>query len=401
MPTATQSDHSALSNQRFDDTGPGTILHDFETLLEFIGDEGLRATGKHHLLPIDCLKELDNRMSRPLRPELTRPQLRSFPVLQGLFVLLRASGIGIGQGQGKKTGRLCLDPQLLASWRTLNPTEQYFSLLEIWLLHGSFEIIGERGTCLQWFRELWSAMDAVRLTSSGKSKKHLLSYYGPRSECTQALMELFGFATFEPCVSPNPTDRSVEFDRTPFGVQLVHQIQPVLRRSWESAAASPSLGVLQPVLQRFFPEWKRSLEYPEPECRDGTFEFKVSWGDVWRRITIPSTSTVEELAQAILAAYRFDDDHLYEFRIRNRQGRQFSIGHPELEGDADYVTDEFPVGHLPLDPGRSMVFFFDFGDCWEFQVRLERIDPAPSRQKKARIVASQGKAPKQYDWDDE
>src|SRR5687767_3626597 len=117
-----------LRQQKIDQDGPGTILRDFQSLLELIGKEGVRATGKYHLLPLDRLKELDERMSRPYRPSLSRPQLRSFPHLHGLYLLLRSTGLGLIEGSGRKTGRLSLRPQLLEQWQQLNATEQYFNL---------------------------------------------------------------------------------------------------------------------------------------------------------------------------------------------------------------------------------------------------------------------------------
>jgi hypothetical protein len=103
-----------LRRQTIDANGPGTILRDFESLLEFIGTDGVRTPGKYHLLPMDRLRELDEKMSRPLRPRLERPQQRAFPYLDGLYLLLRATQLGVPRGMGKKTGMLVLDPAMLS-----------------------------------------------------------------------------------------------------------------------------------------------------------------------------------------------------------------------------------------------------------------------------------------------
>ena len=88
--------------------------------------------------------ELDRRLSRPLHLELKRPQLRSHPYLQGLNLLLRASGLSRVEGTGAKA-RLVLDPAMRMQWDQLNPTEQYFNLLEAWLRFGRAEMVGETG----------------------------------------------------------------------------------------------------------------------------------------------------------------------------------------------------------------------------------------------------------------
>jgi hypothetical protein len=390
-----------LQKQKFDNCGPGTVLRDFNTLLDFIGNEGIRATGKYHAIPLDRLKELDERMTRPLRPSSKRPQLRSFPVLQGLFLLLRASGLGIGQGRGRASGRLCLNQDVLESWRMLNPTEQYFSLLETWLLNGSFDIIGERGLCIDSAQKLWERMRYGNRPSARETNAGVLKYYGRESECTLALLELFGLATFE---RPPESDshRMVAFEWTVFGEQLMELVFANMSESWPlETSMSAEFGVLQPELQKHFPNWQRLLKVPEQAIAAGVFEFKVSLGRVWRRIAIPAANSLEELAQTILAAFEFDDDHLYEFRLRSRQGREFTVTHPYID-ESDYATDEFAIGMLPLDEGDTMEYLFDFGESWLFHIMLERIDLTDRKLRKAKIVASRGKPPEQYEsYEDE
>ncbi|MFV1968977.1 MAG: hypothetical protein ACC628_26455, partial [Pirellulaceae bacterium] len=96
-----------LQNQTINDDGPGTILRDFDTLLEFIGTEGLRTTGKYFFLPQGKLDQLNAVMSHSVVHRLKRPQQRSFPHLHGLYLLLRASGMGIAVGS-PPGGRLML-----------------------------------------------------------------------------------------------------------------------------------------------------------------------------------------------------------------------------------------------------------------------------------------------------
>jgi hypothetical protein len=116
---------------------------------------------------------------------------------------------------------------------------------------------------------------------------------------------------------------------------------------------------------------------------------------VWRRIVIPADSDVDELIAAILTVFNFDDDHLYDVKLRDRSGRILEIAHPACD-DADGFTDEFAIGFLPLDPGQSMTLLYDYGDSWQFTIKLEQILPANGRTRKPKITAKQGKAPRQY-----
>ena len=93
----------------------------------------------------------------------------------------------------------------------------------------------------------------------------------------------------------------------------------------------------------------------------------------------------------ILDAYEFDDDHLYEFTYRNEFGAQVRACHDYC--DEGPFADDIRIGDLPLRPGQTLDLLYDFGDCWRFSIRLERIDRATG---KPRILEKRGKAPRQY-----
>src|SRR5262249_38700607 len=152
----------------FDATHPGTILHDFEQVLHYVGEEGgVKAGGKYNLLPLEAIPVLDARLARPVRLDMQRPQLRSHPYLQGLHLLFRASGLGAVQGQGAKA-RLVVEPDVLHSWRELNPTEQYFALLEAWLTVADPEMVGGSGSSRSIARTLFGTFRIVYPTIRGQ-----------------------------------------------------------------------------------------------------------------------------------------------------------------------------------------------------------------------------------------
>ena len=77
MPTRTYPDNGNIERPVIAGDSRGTIVADFEALMDFVAD-GVRSTGKYHLLPMARLNELDELMTTPLRPKLQRPQQRSF-----------------------------------------------------------------------------------------------------------------------------------------------------------------------------------------------------------------------------------------------------------------------------------------------------------------------------------
>ena len=400
------SNLSNLSTQQIDNSGPGTILADFEALLDFAAS-GVRSTGKYHLLPMDRLRELDEKMTMPLRPNLARPQQRSFPHINGLYLLLRATQIGIPEGQGKTSGRLTLDPLMCRQWLQLNPTERYFNLLEAWLRHASWEAIGlhSSGNFGYLAMEVRWLLESIPPEGRSFSKKEQVRggfLHSVQQSTTLALLELFGLMTVErdqPAKGQNWCVTRV--CHTPFGDELLRVVFSKIQRSrFADEQCESDFGAWQPVFQSSFPQWINNLKFAEPEFRDGIYYFKVSLGTPWRRIAISAESSLDELAKCIIGAFDFDGDHLYAFQFIERDGQKLTVEHPRV-GDAELHTDEIAIGCLPLQVGESMPFQYDFGADWRFKVKLENIAPADPDKSLPIIVESHGEAPAEYDSDDE
>jgi hypothetical protein len=132
---------------------------------------------------------------------------------------------------------------------------------------------------------------------------------------------------------------------------------------------------------------------------EGIYIFKVSLGKPWRQIAIPSHLDLDFLADIILDAFDFDNDHLYQFSCHQPTGATLNINHPYVERKP--FTDEFTVGELPLQKRGKMTFLFDFGDNWKFDLILEEIQAPDPQLKEPKILKSYGKAPEQYYYEEE
>lgn len=397
-----------LRSQRIDEHGPGTVLRDFASLLNFIGEREIRVSGKHQFLPMQLLAEINARLSRPLNIKLQRPQQKSYPHINGLYLLLRTTGLAVVEGTGTKQA-LVLDQEALASWHSLNPTEAYCTLLEAWLLHGRAEVLGEyRGPFLpldECLRFMQRIPDEGLQVAGNRQEQQMLLYYPALYNI--ALLELFGLITVDHA-PPQAGEgwRIARLSRTTFGTalfQLFAQLYLKPEDFWisrDEATAEITFGQWQWLLQPFFPEWRENLVLPQPQMVDGLFIFKVSLGRVWRTIAIPAELTLESLSDAILQAFDFDNDHLYRFSYRNRFGLFEKVHHPFM--DEPPFTTEVRIGELPLLPGSSMEYLFDFGDQWRFDVKLERVEPAEAKIKQPKVIEKHGKAPEQYpNWDED
>jgi len=64
-------------------------------------------------------------------------------------------------------------------------------------------------------------------------------------------------------------------------------------------------------------------------------------------------------------------------------------------------VDEVRIGELGLLEGQCILYLFDYGDEWRFQIALEAIRKSGAKPRKPKIVEQKGKAPKQYEnyWD--
>lgn len=398
--------YSHLASQNIDEGGLGSILVDFELLLSFIED-GVRSTGKYHLLPMGQLSELDQRMTNPLRPRLKRPQQRSYPHLNGLYLLLRATQLGIAEGYGKSSGKLTLNSAMYKQWLQLNPTERYFNLLEAWLRRSCWDAVGLRGggqmnhVALN-ARDLWISIPTAGRRFSRKEGGQGALLYSLERSCTLALLELFGLMAVERAEPDEGQSwRVTEVRHTPFGDELLQIVfNEIEQELFAHQNCTAEFGHWQPILRSYFPRWVNNLMIAEPKFRDGAYYFKVSLGKPWRRIAIPAKSDLDDLAECIIRAFDFDGDHLYGFQFAARDGHQIHVEHPEID-DAETHTDKLTIGELPLSERQSMQFEYDFGSNWQFEVQLERIEPEGAKISKPTIVESRGKAPVEYEIDDE
>lgn len=398
-----------LRQQTIDEDSPGTILKDFASLLDFIGGEGIAVSGKHDLLPMKRLPELNAKFTHPIELDLKRPQQKSYPNINGLYLLLRATGLGIVKRIDNKAV-LALDDVVLNSWRQLNPTERYFTLLETWLFWSDVEILGERhgifseSPMVPW-KGFFQKIPETGLAIAGDKNQQInMSYYPGLHNL--ALLHLFGLISLEQ-IKPEPGKgwNIKRVQRTPLGDALLALLSldflNHFERFWDLREMSDRpLGSLQPLMQPFFPEWRQNLVLPETEFQNGLYVFKVALEKkIWRRIVAPGETSLEQFSSSILDAFEFDYDHLYQFTYKNRYGVSAHVNHPYM--DEAPFADEVQVGDLELKPGEAMTYSYDFGDNWEFEVLLERIEPVDPKIGAPKVVESQGEAPEQYpSWDE-
>ena len=382
---------SLLKQTTIDRLLPGPILANSQALIDAIGT-GMQTTSEYFALPQRVLAELNEMLVDPLLHDLKRPQIRSFPTLMGLFILLRSTGLAVGETKPKRA--VLIDMAMLEKWQALNPTEQYFALMASWLYDASLQCVGlgsRRGSGM--IHELRSSYLHLtdRITVLENNRFGIM--YGIERSVTVSLLHQFGWVRLTYDAEPAPGDAADvrKIERTEFGDTMFNAICQL------GSDEDEDVQTLQANLQVYFPDWKNNLAQSEPEFRQGQHTFKVSLGKIWRRIVSPANVDLEQLANTILDAYKFDREHMYQFELRDTAGRSIVIAGPHLD-DANYFAEELRVGDVPLQIGDSMIFHYDFSYDWRFKVTLESVDETISgKMKTPKVTEKSGAAPKQYD----
>jgi len=219
-----------------------------------------------------------------------------------------------------------------------------------------------------------------------------------------ALLQMFGFIRIK--TSQQKIDTFWLIDKiqcTDFGKVMIPFLEAdIFEREFVLKSIRGNkfqFGEWQSLLQPYFPEWNNNLIMKEPEFQEGEHIFKVSINSVWRRIGISGDHELEELSDAILYAFDFDDDHLYQFTYKNRKGISVEVYAPQF--DEDPSTTEVRIGDMSLNPGDALFYLYDFGDQWEFTLLLEKIDENNKEISAPIILESYGESPEQYEFDDE
>ena len=142
----------------------------------------------------------------------------------------------------------------------------------------------------------------------------------------------------------------------------------------------------------------------------GTHIMRVSLrgeASIHREIEIASSKSLYAFAGAIVAAFDFDFDHAFGF-YSGKTERSLMSADPKYELFADIgeesdaksvkksrVAEAFP------QQGYRMVFLFDYGDEWLFDVEVVRVDEQAPKNRKPRVLTKVGPSPTQYTYPEE
>src|SRR3989338_4713869 len=118
---------------------------------------------------------------------------------------------------------------------------------------------------------------------------------------------------------------------------------------------------------------------------DGPITKAFAGKEISRTIQMRGDQTLKDLHKAIFKAFDREEEHLHEFNFGkgpyDREGPRYTLA----MNRRDFMTDEVTAGDvakttldsLNLEVGQAFGYWFDFGDDWRHEIRVEAIADAP------------------------
>ncbi len=96
---------------------------------------------------------------------------------------------------------------------------------------------------------------------------------------------------------------------------------------------------------------------------------------IWRKIVVPSSIKLTSLADIIVDAMGWWDEHLHQFRTKdNTYYATKYLDKEEMEWTNSRWGGDYSIAHLLKEEKDRVVFEYDFGDGWEHEVTLNKIE---------------------------
>ncbi|MCT4613566.1 MAG: plasmid pRiA4b ORF-3 family protein [Marinifilaceae bacterium] len=379
------------------------IVKDFEIFLSLAEQKKLELS-KNGILSNKSSVLLNESVNRKIFIEAKRPTFKSYPNIIALFILYRKCGFYEVVNQGKKV-LLKTNADLLKQWKEFSETEKYFCLFSNIFSGYDFEAINESGNSILFIYLL------EYLKKANISAEHYDYFSGTILDKTNIIFfELFGLLKLKDSLSKDK--KKWEFQEISlynYTASICDSIYSNLQDSIHSEEIKNNFAynklakLLADKLELIIPELKKRLVFNTKRLK-GAYVFKIQYAKVWRKIKIDSTALVDDLCVAIIDAFNFDMDHMYELSYKTKFGDKieytgFPSGHI-----SDYTNPPFTIDHkieeLELVKNQKLEFLFDFGDNWEFDILLEEIIES-EKNVKTELIDQKGEAPEQYPqyWD--
>lgn len=397
--TAKKKNHKAL---------PADLVTDFEKFIHYTSNNPIQLTKTKEHIPPKKLPELNNLLSIKAENRMNRSQQEQYPYIHFLYHLALASEIL----EKAPVTASQLKLQVTNRWmkfQRLTLTERYFVLLEtFWVDANWAKMNGERRNQIH---HIFATVCDELLNNKTDKKIHFDSH-NMLANLTRSWnyfflhLEWLGFWVCEKDQEQNDTygkknnfyAKSISL--TPFGENML----PILLKSRDVMIWNIQLrveyGEFSPVPGSALPDMaseKQTVNKKKPEAfhhvfvglfskrdlsqtlprevatyKPGLYTFRVMRSaKEGQEITISSQQTMQDLHQAIIQAFHFDDDHLYSFFMDGEKWSPNCISSPSDYSGANAANIQ--IGSAGLREGQRFMYLYDYGDEWMFTVTLENV----------------------------
>lgn len=119
--------------------------------------------------------------------------------------------------------------------------------------------------------------------------------------------------------------------------------------------------------------------------------------DVYRIIEISGEHSLDNLCKAILSAYEFTDEHLYEFCMDNRMYSDHSYQSNPEDGEP---STRVKLDKIGLVMKQKFSLHYDFGDDWMFTITVQKITET-SEKVNPTVIKEKGSIEQYSEWDED
>lgn len=395
-------------------------IDDFIVFCNFIEEEKPVLSKKRGVLGKKDSFKLNSLLHHKREVNASNFQQESYPILNFIFNLALIGELYVREADDR--GKLHLVRTVRKDeFDKLNIYEKYVFLLETFWTKYDLEQIFEMYFSINYIDK------AVEIIAKSIPGEHLEKGSFSGSILTDPLFSslsiiikyfnYFGFCKYVPVESNKkitkyedsirtviPTEFGVNICKVLKGLRIADCNEHLLKRLRMDEEEDIEDISLYEFLESVFPEGalKNTVTSVIDKNVKGNYVFKVSLDrGIWRKIKISSDHTLWDLHNAIQEAFDFGNDHLYSFFM---DGKRYSRNayHAPM-GDEGPFVNEVTIGELGLFKGQRILYLFDYGDSWEFDVQLVNILQDETLVKKFEIIEVKGEAPPQYGYyyDDE
>lgn len=177
------------------------------------------------------------------------------------------------------------------------------------------------------------------------------------------------------------------------------------RAALQNAAVDDIRALMHSFDQRVreFPDAALRPDRRRPAREDvARYQVRIDLDDarppIWRRLELRSDLRLDQVHQAIQAAFGWWDYHLHRFALGGHpfdwHSQLFLCPFDVEEGeDAGLPTSEVRVDEVMQEPGDKLRYVYDYGDSWELTLKLEKVLPHDEGQAPVVCVGGRMAAP--------